>query len=206
MDEVRVVLGVDAAQVEVRALVADASDDRRRRGTQVGEVVAVERHAVRRHRDARRRPGAGERLGRDRLADTRFGHDPLRPVAEHRDRGVDHPPERDRHGRVAAEVGERDVLQRSQHQPAGPQRPGQRMRGAGGDEVGPPGDDAGLRAAEQLVAAERHERGAVGQGLHGRRLAGQPRRWRAGEPRHGGIEQATADVDDHGQPERRQLA
>ena len=44
------------------------------------------------------------------------------------------------------------------------------------DQVGPADDDPGLRAAEQLVAAERHDAGAGGERLHGRRFAGQPRR------------------------------
>ena len=61
----------------------------------------------------------------------------------------------------------------------------------------------GLRAAEQLVAAERHERGAGGERLAGGRLAGQPRRRAAGEPRAGGVEQARADVGHDRHAERR---
>ena len=38
------------------------------------------------------------------------------------------------------------------------------------DEVGPADDDPGLRAAEELVAGERHEVGACGKALLGRRL------------------------------------
>ena len=47
-----------------------------------------------------------------------------------------HPPERDRGGDVAAEVGEGELLQRAEHEPAGPQRARQRMPAAAGDEVG----------------------------------------------------------------------
>ena len=65
------------------------------------------------------------------------------------------------------EVGERDVLQRAEHEPARAQRAVQRVAGAGVDEVGPAGDDPGLRPAEQLVAGERDERGAGVERLAG---------------------------------------
>ena len=107
---------------------------------------------------------------------------------------------------VAAEVGEGDVLQGGEHEAARTQGAGQRVAGAAGDEVGAPGDDPGLRAAEQLVAAERDERGAGLDGLAGGRLGGQPgRRVRAGPPRARDVEEAAAEVDDDGRAERRQL-
>ena len=51
----------------------------------------------------------------------------------------------------------------------------QRMPRARGDQVGAPDDHPGLRAAEQLVARERHERGAVGDRLADAGLVVQPR-------------------------------
>ena len=64
---------------------------------------------------------------------------------------------------------------------------------------------AGLRPAEQLVAAERHQRSAVVQRLASGRLAVQPGRRRPGEPRTVRIDQPAADVGDHRHAERRQL-
>ena len=107
-----------------------------------------------------------------------------------------HLPERDGGDRRAGEIGKRHRLERTDDVPARPHGAGQRVAQAGGDEVGPPGDDPGLRAAEQLVAAERHQPCAGGQRLAGARFAGQPRRRRAGEPRAGLVEQAAAEVGD----------
>ena len=66
------------------------------------------------------------------------------------------------------------------------------------DEIGPPGDDAGLRPSEQLVGAEGDEVGAVGERLHRRGLAGEPRRRRPVQPGHGRVEEPAADVGDDG--------
>ena len=66
------------------------------------------------------------------------------------------------------------------------------------DEIGTTDDDAGLRAAEQLVAAEGHERGAVGEVCT---AAGSPASQAGGPPGshgHVGVDQPAADVDDHG--------
>ena len=59
---------------------------------------------------------------------------------------------------VAPEVGEGDLLERAEHEGSGSQGAGQRVGGAGRHEIGAAGDDAGLGPAEQLVAAEGHER------------------------------------------------
>ena len=55
--------------------------------------------------------------------------------AEVLDRRRGHPPERDRRHDVAAEVGERDVLQGGEDEPAGAQGAGERMAAAALDEV-----------------------------------------------------------------------
>ena len=89
-----------------------------------------------------------------------------------------------RGGRDGGHAPERDGLRRRgggrRGRPPGGRRaraaPGRRARasgwrGAGRHEVGPTGDHAGLGPAEQLVAAEGHERGAVGEVW---RAAGSP--------------------------------
>ena len=109
-----------------------------------------------------------------------------------------HPPERHGASGITPQVGEEHVLQRRQHETTGPQGPGQRVRRTGLDQLGSSGDDAGLRAAEQLVPAEGHEGGPGGEGLAGGRLALQPRRRTGLQPRAGGVQQARADVGDDG--------
>ncbi len=75
-----------------------------------------------------------------------------------------------------AQVGEGGGVEGFEHQAPGPQGPGEGVAGAAVDQVAAAGDDAGLRAAEQLVAGEGDQGGAGGQGLAGRRLARPARR------------------------------
>ena len=70
------------------------------------------------------------------------------------------------------------------------------MPGACRDEIGPADDDAGLRAAEQLVSGEHDEVRAGGEGLSCCRLVAQPGRRSVGQPRAGRVEQPGAEVDD----------
>ncbi len=145
------------------------------------------------------RPGARQCCGVDHLAGAEGTG--ARPQCGGGDGG--HAPERDGLT-VAPEVGEGDLLEGSEGEGSGSQGAGQRMRGAGRHEIGATGDHAGLGPAEQLVAAEGHDRRAVVQGLAGRRLARQPGRWTVGQPRARGIEQPRADVVDEGDAERRE--
>ena len=61
---------------------------------------------------------------------------------------------------------------------SGSHRPGERVAPEPRDEVGATDDEPGLRPADELVAAERHEVGAGRQALAGHRLVGQPERRR----------------------------
>src|SRR5512143_243787 len=79
------------------------------------------------------------------------------------------------------------------------------MTGARRDQSTAADDDPRLWSAEQLVAAERHERGALGKRLTRRRFVAQPCRWWPGEPRSVGIDQAAADVGDDWRPQRGEL-
>ncbi len=69
------------------------------------------------------------------------------------------------------------------------------------DQVGATGHDAGLRAAEELVAREDHERGARPNRLSYGGLVAQPGRWAVGQPRTGRVEEAGAQIDHHRRPE-----
>ena len=77
------------------------------------------------------------------------------------------------HGQLVAaagQVGGQGRLQGGQGQLVGPDRPGQRVPGQPPDQLGPAHDQAGLRAAEELVAGEQHQVGAGGQAAGDRRL------------------------------------
>ena len=140
------------------------------------DVVAGERDPERRDGAARAAPRlpAAPRSAPPPRRDTRGHHAGAPAQLVSRCRGL--APEGHRLA-VAAQVGEGDGLERAEHEPAGPQRAGQGMGGAGRHQLGSAGDHAGLRPAEQLVAAERHQAGPGRQRLAGRRLADQPRRW-----------------------------
>ena len=131
LDDDVVVGRVDGAEVE-------AASRRRGRAAMTGRSWArsaarwspATRHAGRRHRRRRApsrrraaRPSPAARRRAPTLADDRASPGRAQLV----DGRGDHPPERDRRRDVAAEVGERDVLQRGEHEPAGAQRAGQRM-------------------------------------------------------------------------------
>ena len=77
------------------------------------------------------------------------------------------------HGQLVAaagQVGGQGRLQGGQGELVGPDRPGQRVPGQPPDQLGPAHDQAGLRAAEELVAGEQHQVGAGGQAAGDRRL------------------------------------
>ena len=80
---------------------------------------------------------------------------------------------------VSATPGHRDLVRSH--------RPGQRVAPHPGDEVRATDDEAGLRPADELVAAERHDVRAGGQALRRHRLVGQPvrRPCRAARPSRG---------------------
>ena len=97
------------------------------------------------------------------------------------------------------------MMQRRQHQATGSKGARQRMRGTGLHQIRASGDDPALRAAHQLVAAERHQIGAGSQRLTGGRFAVQPTGRAIGQPRTGGVQQTRADVGHHRHAERRQF-
>ena len=134
-DDDGVVGGLDGTQVEHRHALAGPGDDRRVVGAQRGEVVAGD--------GARRTTGSSPRAPTRRRGGRRSptasapvaGGDRRCPGGQlvHRRRG--HPPERDRRHDVAAEVGERDVLQGGEDEPARAQGAGERVPAAALDEV-----------------------------------------------------------------------
>ena len=100
-----------------------------------------------------------------------------RPSARSRrrfDRGRDHPPDRDVGLGPAGSVQAEGQRHRGHRQLVRSHRPRERVAPHPGDEVGPPDDEPGLRAADELVAAERHEVGAGRQPLGGERLVPEP--------------------------------
>ena len=105
---------------------------------------------------------------------------------------------------VAVEVRERDGFERGERDLVGPQRTRERMPREQRDEIGATDDDPGLRSAEQLVARERHERGAGVEALPHTGLVAEPRR-SLGEPRCALVEEPGTRVDDHRRSERREL-
>ena len=133
-----------------------------------------------------------------------FGGDPIRSQLERLHGRGDHAPERDAVD-VTVDQGEGGLLEGVHHETSGTKRPRQRMPPAPLDEIGAPDDDARLRATEQLVAAERHDRRAGCDRLPCSRLAGQPGGRTATQPGTARIDQAAADVDDDRHRQRRQF-
>ncbi len=72
------------------------------------------------------------------------------------------------------------------------------------DQVGATRQDAGLRAAEELVAGEDHERGARRDRLPHGGLVAQPGRWAGGQPGTRRVEEPGTQIDDDRWPERRE--
>ena len=108
---------------------------------------------------------------RDGLLDRAAGRlcEPLRAGTHGLGRLAQHPQHRDLLRPV--EVERERALERGERQLVGAERAVERVAPQPLDEVGPAGDDPGLRAAEQLVAGEADEVGARGQRGGGRRLA-----------------------------------
>ena len=164
---------VDRPQVEMVRSVVHPGDDRRVAGCRRAAVWSPARRTP---ADGIDRPGSDPPPGDARAVHRRA----RRRVASARcqqalDGGGRHGPERDGVA-LPAQVGEGGGLEGGEHQAAGPQGPGQRVAGAAVDQVAAAGDDAGLRAAEQLVAGEGDQGGAGGERLAGRRLARPARR------------------------------
>ncbi len=180
-------------------VIAHASDDRWRVLAESRGVVAGDRDADRRDLGARERAGASNCLGVDDIA----GSQRVRPGAQLVEGRRGHPPERDRLA-VTAEVGEGDALEHREREAASAKRPRKGVARARVDHVLPASDDAGLRSAEELVAGERDRCRARLERLPRGSLAPHPRRGAVGQPGAGGIEEARADVDDHGRAERRE--
>ena len=73
------------------------------------------------------------------------------------------------------------------------------------DDVESPGEDAGLRTTEQLVAGEGDDGGAGRERLAHRRFVAQPRRRSVGEPRARRIEEPRAEIDEDRWADRRDV-
>ena len=165
-----VVRGFDRPQVRARPPVLDPPDDRRRparsRASSRSRRRALDRHRPRRQRLAGQRPAADRRSD---LGDARPQHPrgdrgrlahPARPtgVASCRHTGISRVATPARYSASVAATAARITLS------------GRIARASGSlpqlrDEVRAPDDEPGLRPADELVAAERHEVGAVGESL-----------------------------------------
>ena len=175
----------DGAQVEQQAAVLDAADDGRRAAAQqLGARAGLARGHRGRDRDARhlgdrQRPGAG---AGDRL-------DELEPVLGHAgaDEQLAQPCPRARArpradsasaasvgisamARARVEVEAQDDVERREVELVDAQGPRQRVTAHRLDRRRPADGDAGLRAAEQLVAAEGDDVAAGGDAVRQRRL------------------------------------
>ncbi len=90
------------------------------------------------------------------------------------ERLVEHPEDRDLLERaVGIEVEEQRPLERGERELVGSERALERMAAQPADELGAAADDPRLRPAEELVAGERDEVGACGEGVPGKRLVGE---------------------------------
>ena len=181
---------MDGAKVDDGGAVDDPGDDRAGPRPQPDRVVAGHGHPHRLDLDAGQGAPSGRSRGAHRLQ-ALVGAEALPELSGSERR---HAPEVDGLA-VLAQVGQRGVLQCGQHQRPGPQSPGQPVAAAGLDQAGPPGDDAGLGPAQELVAGERHQRRTGLERLAGGRLGVQPRRRAAVQPRASAVEQPRADVD-----------
>ena len=180
---------MDGAKVDDGRAVDDPGDDRAGKRPQPARVVSGHGHPHRLDLDTGQ--GAPSRGGRGgRLGQAVVDAEALAKLVGS-ERG--HAPEVDRLA-VGAQVGQRGVLQRGQHQRAGPQGPRQPVPAAGFDQVGPPRDDPGLRPAQELVTGEGHQGRAGLQALAGGRLGVQPGRRSAVQPRAPAVEEPRADV------------
>ena len=180
----RVVAGLHRSQVEDHR--ARARSARRRPATRPGArassasgAAAGSADGARRQRLARQRPAADGRLGVDDLGAAR--RSPRRSPRPGRRRSVDGWP------RSGARPGSRATATPARYSASvaataasidlvGPHRAGERVLAQPGDEVGAADDEPGLRPADQLVAAERHEVGAGGEALARASARGRGRR------------------------------
>ena len=165
----------------------DPADDRRPAVAQPPEEGRGPGHgdAPRRERLARQRTAPDGRLERQRVGPERRvvepGHERLRPRPQVVGPCGDHPPDGDLADRQPGPVQPERRRQRRERRLVGPCRPGERIAPEPCDELGPSDDEAGLRPADQLVAAERHQVRAGGQPLARRRLVGEAERRRVEE-------------------------
>ena len=105
--------------------------------------------------------------------------------------------EHPQHGHLAqrplgVEVEQQRSLERGEAELVDAQRAVQRMPAQALDQVGAADDDSGLRAAEQLVAAEADEVGAGGERVPRRRLVGEVARARPSRDRRAAARRALA--------------
>ena len=171
---IRATIGTGAARSCALEVIGRASGERDRKRRQLGgrHRAATDRRGAGLDRD--REPGhradrAGEPLARPRGARAAVRAS-MRTTGT--SRGATVAIERERRG----EPGERELV--------GAQRAHQRVLARGVDRGRRADRDAGLRAAEQLVAGERDEVGAARDGLGDRRLVGQaPRALRSRDRR-----------------------
>ena len=166
---------------------------------QLRRAVAIHDDSVGRDGRARERTGAGKRCHRCRRPAPRAATSSAR-----RRRSLTGRPAIRQNG-TTSPASRRRYASRTSCKALSTRPPGRSARAsgcgrAGRHQVRASGDDAGLGSAEELVAAERDERGTGGQGLAGGRLSGQPGRRAARQPRAAGVEQAGADVGDDGGP------
>jgi hypothetical protein len=154
--------------------------------------------------------GSGKLEQRERAAaDLGYGLDDARPAADRRAHqprpgpqvlasGGEHPEDGNlRAGELGVAVEAQRRRQRGKRELVDPHGPGERMGSAGLDRVAPADQHPGLRAPEQLVAREAHDRAARGDRAGHGRLAGQ--RGQAAR------ERARADVVDDRHPQPAQI-
>ena len=113
----------------------------------------------------------------------------------------DHPPDRDLADGQTGPVQPERRGERGERRLVGSGRSSQRVLAQPGDEVGPTDDQAGLRTADELVAAERDDVGAGRQSLARRRLVGETERPRsAAVPRSRGRRRRSPRDDEPARP------
>ena len=155
--------------VEQEPAVADDPDDGRLAGAQRRRERLLDRAREARQLGERQRAAADAARPSPRPCRRRAPPAAPRARAPTRDVLPQHAQHRDPLRRV--EVHAQRPLERGERQLVGAHRAVQRMPAQPLDEVGAPDDDAGLRAAEQLVAGEADEVRAGGERLARGRLA-----------------------------------
>ena len=176
------VLGAQRPRVEQQPAVAHDPDHRRVAEPQRRGELLLDRARDARQLRERERAAADTRHGLlDLPADER--RQPVRARAHRVDRLVEHAQDGDLAASTLRVVEERErSLERGERELVGPQRPLQRVAAEPLHERRLPDDDAGLRAAEELVAGEADEIGAGGEARGRSRLVAE-RRAATPEPR-----------------------